>query len=206
MELQQSFIYHSNMLAMMIFSFSGVLAIQTKKNDLIGVIILGTITAIGGGTLRDILLDRQVFWLYDTNYLLIPIIGSIIIFYMPPFFRRIENIIDYLDGIGLALFVSSVSSSLSQEGYSPSVVITMGIITGVFGGMIRDIIMNREPIILGRTFYITPAFLGAASCAILQPRIGSTWAIVISFLLISILRSLAIKYRWYLPNFLVQKD
>lgn len=201
----EEYIYTIEIVAMCVYGFTGVLALKPEKNDLINVILLGLIASTGGGAVRDVLLDRQVFFIRDVNYLIAPIIPIIIVFYFYPKIKRINKLLAYLDGIGLALFVASATSSVLADGYSPIIAVTMGVITGVFGGMLRDVFINRKPMVMGRTFYITPAMIGAVLCVLLDGWIGDKLAVLVSFTVVFILRTASIKWDWYLPGFMLFK-
>lgn len=186
---------------MFVFGLTGVLAMKPKNTDLINVIFLGTVTAIGGGTTRDFILNKTAFWVVDPNQLIVPAIASITIFYFYPRVNKISKLLEYLDGMGLALFVSSTTSSVLTLGYAPLIAIVMGIITGVFGGLIRDVILNRKPLVMRATFYITPALIGAIAYVMVQPVIENGIATLLSFIVIFTLRFGAINRNWMLPSF-----
>ena len=197
------YIYIIEIVAMCVYGFTGVLALKPEKNDLINVVLLGLIASTGGGVVRDVLLDRTVFFIKDVNYLIAPVIPIVIVFYFYPLTKRFNNLFDYLDGLALALFVASSTSSVLNEGYGPIISITMGVITGVFGGILRDVVINRKPLVMGRTFYITPAFIGAVLCVIISKFFNDKLAVAISFSLIFSLRSASIYWNWYLPGFML---
>ena len=198
-----NYIYVIEIIAMCVYGFTGVLALKPEKNDLINVILLGLIASTGGGAVRDVLLDRTVFFVKDVNYLIAPIIPIVIVFYFYPLTKRFNRLLDYLDGIGLALFVASSTASVLSEGYGAMIAVVMGVITGVFGGIMRDVVINRKPLIMGRTFYITPAVIGAIICVLVSKLWNHQAAVAISFLVIAGLRSASIYRDWYLPGFML---
>ena len=201
--LSHDYIYTIEIIAMGVYGFTGVLALKPERNDLINVILLGLIAATGGGAVRDVLLGRPAFFIKDVNYLIAPIVPSMIVFYFYPLAKRIDKLLAYLDGIGLALFVASASSSVLNDGYDPIIAITMGVITGVFGGILRDIVINRKPIVMGHTFYITPAVIGAILCVLISKVWNDQMAVLISFIVILGLRTASIYWKWYLPGFML---
>lgn len=201
----EQFIYAIEIVAMCVYGFTGVLALKPEKNDVINVILLGLIASTGGGTLRDVLLDRPVFFIADINYLIAPIIPIVIVFYFYPRIKRFVKLLDYLDAVGLALFVSSATSSVLADGYEPIIAILMGVMTGVGGGMMRDIVINRKPMIMGHTFYITPALIGALLYVLCYHFLGDKLAILTSFSVVFVLRVISIRYNWYLPKFMLFK-
>ena len=199
------YIHTIEIIAMCVYGFTGVLALKPEKNDLINVILLGLIASTGGGVVRDVILDHTVFFIKDVNYLIAPIVPIIIVFYFYPIIKRINKILAYLDAFGLALFTASASASVLGDGYSPIIAIIMGVITGVFGGVLRDIVINRKPMIMGRTFYLTPAVIGASTCILASHIVNDKTAILISFVVTFSLRSAAIYKDWYLPGFMIFK-
>ncbi len=203
--LSHDYIYSIEIIAMCVYGFTGVLALKPEKNDLINVILLGLIASTGGGAIRDVLLDRPVFFIKDVNYLIAPIIPIVIVFYFYPVIKRVDKLLAYLDGFGLALFVASATSSVLGEGYDPVIAIVMGVITGVFGGILRDVVINRKPIVMGRTFYITPAVIGAILCVLFSKVWNDQIAVSISFLVVFGLRTASIYWKWYLPGFMLFK-
>lgn len=201
----EEYIYTIEIVAMCVYGFTGVLALKPEKNDLINVILLGLIASTGGGAVRDVLLDRPVFFIKDVNYLVAPIVPIIIVFYFYPRMQRFNKLLAYLDAIGLALFVASTTSSVLADGYRPIIAIIMGVITGVFGGIMRDTIINRKPMIMGRTFYITPAVIGAVIYVFFNRWMEDKLAVLISFIVVVTLRTASIKWDWYLPAFMLFK-
>jgi len=201
----EEYIYAIEIIAMCVYGFTGVLALKPEKNDLINVILLGLIASTGGGAVRDVLLDRPVFFITDVNYLVAPILPIIIVFYFYPRIKRIDKLLAYLDAIGLALFVASATSSVLADGYKPIIAIIMGVITAVFGGIMRDAVINRKPMIMGRTFYITPALIGAVLCVLCSRWVGDKIGVLISFILVLTLRTASIRWDWYLPGFMLFK-
>lgn len=199
--MDANYIYIFNLIAMFVFGLTGVLAMKPKNTDLINVIFLGTVTAIGGGTTRDFILNQPAFWVIDPNQLIVPAIASITIFYFYPRVSKIGHLLEYLDGMGLALFVSSTTSAVLANGYKPIIAVAMGVITGVFGGIIRDVLLNRKPIVMGATFYITPAIIGATFYVIIHAFMPNGYATLLAFSLILLLRFGAIRRNWMLPSF-----
>lgn len=201
----EEYIYTIEIIAMCVYGFTGVLALKPEKNDLMNVILLGLIASTGGGVVRDVILDRTVFFVKDANYLIAPIVPIITVFYFYPIIKRINKLMAYLDAFGLALFTASASSSVLADGYAPIIAVVMGVITGVFGGVLRDIVINRKPMIMGRTFYLTPTVIGAIICILASQIVNDKLAILISFITTFSLRSAAIYKDWYLPGFMLFK-
>lgn len=156
-------IYWFEMIGTAVFAISGALAASRKNMDIFGFAVLALMPAVGGGTLRDILIDRHpIFWISDTNYLYVAIAAAVATFFTAHIIRSRLRALIWMDAIGLALFAVSGSQIAINHGVSLPVATIMGMITGVTGGMIRDIICNEVPLILSREIYATAAFVAAA--------------------------------------------
>jgi len=189
------------------FAVSGALAASRKNMDIFGFCVLALMPAVGGGTIRDILIDRvPVFWISDNRYVAVAIIAALIVFftsYKPGSRRRI---LVWMDALGLALFAALGTEICLQHQTGPLVAIMLGVTTAVTGGMIRDIICNEIPLILSREIYATAAFV-AAVCYVLADKAGLSEqvALVIAVLAGFAIRALAITYNWSLPSFGMHK-
>ena len=197
--------YIFELLAMCISGISGVLALRPKKEDLINVMLLGTIAAVGGGTTRDILLSQEVFWVKDPNYFIFPSVFIVITFFYYPYFRKRYLLMEYVDAAALSLFVASTTVKVYGLGFSPTICVIMAVVTGVFGGIYRDVIVNRRPLVFGTNLYITPALLGAIFCVFMLQITSVTFSIYSSLILIIIFRMSSIKWSLKLPDFMFFK-
>ena len=159
----------TSFLGVAVFAVSGALAAGRKGFDVFGVVVISVVTALGGGTIRDLLLDRNpIFWIHDTRYLMVSsIAGLITVFYV----RRhhlSHKLLLYADGLGLALFTILGTRIAESTGVSPGVCILMGCTTGVAGGIIRDVLTNEVPLLLrDRELYATASIAGAGTYLIL---------------------------------------
>lgn len=147
-----------------VFAVSGALSAGRKSLDLLGVLVIAIVTAIGGGTLRDLLLDRHpLFWFTDLNYLLvIALAAGVTMIYVrlrPP--PRYSLLI--ADALGLAVFTVGGAQIAAEQELPGAIVILLGTITGVAGGMLRDVLSAEVPLILRRDLYATAAISGAAA-------------------------------------------
>ena len=171
------------------FAVSGAIAAYKKDLDIIGFIAVGTITGIGGGTMRDIILDRPVFWLNDPYLysLNICIAASIFTYIVSKFMSYHEKTLNWFDAVGLALF--AVQGYTFAYDFFPyqEVAIVMGVVTGCGGGFMRDICLNRQPFIFRGELYASAAIIGLCSMIVFSSAI-------IAFIIIFTLRALAIKY------------
>ena len=183
------------------FAVSGAVVGIRKKMDILGVVTLGIITAVGGGILRDIIIGVVPPTAFrDPIYALIAIATGIIAFL--PFIRKRINLDRFIwilaDSIGLGAFTMiGVSTGAATDNLFLQVF--LGVLTGVGGGVIRDICSGDIPMIFVRHFYACPCIIGAVACAVLN-RYDPDLAIVSGFAIILILRLLAAKFRWHLPK------
>ena len=151
-----------------VFAVSGALIAARHKMDIIGFIMIGTITGIGGGTIRDLLLGRTVWWTHDTLELILVTVAAMLTF----FFITNDNIRNkgmiYADAIGLSVF-AVVGCHIALAFGSPFfVAVVVGVITATGGGVLRDIITNNQPMIMSGQLYATAALLGSLSYASLR--------------------------------------
>ena len=202
------FVYILEMLGTAAFAVSGALAASRKNMDIFGFCVLALMPAVGGGTVRDIIIDRvPVFWISDNRYVAVAIIAALIVFftsYRPGSRRRI---LVWMDALGLALFAALGTEICLQQDTGPLVAVMLGVTTAVTGGMIRDVICNEIPLILSREIYATAAFVAAvcyviADSAGLSEQLGLAIAVAAGFTV----RALGIIYNWSLPSFGMHKN
>ncbi|MFZ6779988.1 trimeric intracellular cation channel family protein [Undibacterium sp. Ji83W] len=186
------------------FASSGFIEARRKRMDVVGVFTVAFITAFGGGTLRDLLLDRRpLFWVENQEYPILIFVMSIIAI---PFLRHLrnavtENAIVLADALGLGLF-SVTGASLAQEAQMPMFVcVMMGVITGIFGGVLRDIICNEIPLVFRRShLYATCAFAGCWAYLLLNwLQINEGVALGFGVGICFVLRMMAVRFDWKLP-------
>jgi uncharacterized membrane protein YeiH len=186
------------------FACSGFIEARRKQMDLVGVFTVAFITAFGGGTLRDLLLDRRpLFWVQHQEYTLLVFVLALLAI---PFLRHLrfavaEKAIIVADALGLGLF-SAIGTSLAAEAQMPVfVAVMMGVITGIFGGVLRDVICNEIPLVFRRgQLYATCSFAGCWVYLVLD-RLHATQAVAVitSIVVTSMLRLLAVRFDWKLP-------
>ena len=196
-------LYFLDIFGVIVFAFSGALMAGRYKLDPFGVIVLAAVTAIAGGTIRDVILATDVFWLTNPTYLYVITATALltILFIRRP--NRIpKRLLLIADAFGLALFaVLGTAKSLSL-GAAPPVAIVMGIITGVAGGMIRDVLCNVIPMILQKEIYAFAAMLGGSVFALLAYLgYSENSATVIAIIGALTLRLIAIYWQVSLPAF-----
>jgi uncharacterized membrane protein YeiH len=196
-------LYYLDLAGVAVFAASGVLAARDRDLDLLGVFVVAAMTAVGGGTLRDLLLNRHpIFWVTDTWYLVvIAAAAAITVAYVriwPPPRRSLL----VADALGLGLFALSGAQLAEAAQCPPLIVVLMGTMTGVTGGILRDVITARVPLILQRDIYATAAIGGITLYLALQafgaPR---ATAFIVGVIVVVLLRIMAIRWKLHLPVF-----
>lgn len=187
-------------LGIFVFGLSGGLMAVRQKFDLLGVIAIAFLPAIGGGTLRDLLLDQPVFWLTETYILWLPTLAGILAFIAPDRLCRIRSL-KWIDAAGLALFAVVGASKAMELGYDFGICVLMGTMTATAGGVIRDVVCNETPLLLRQDIYATAAILGAAVFFIastmgLDDLTSLTFGAAVCF----IVRALSLRFGWNLPS------
>ncbi|EKV32641.1 hypothetical protein C882_2720 [Caenispirillum salinarum AK4] len=192
-----------DVLGVCVFAISGALVAARKEMDPIGFIALGTVTGIGGGTLRDLVLGVQpVFWVSDSLYLIAPVVVSLAMFWGARLFHSRYAGLVWADALGMALFSVTGASKALTLGAPPSVAIAMGIMTAAFGGIIRDVLAGESPLVLHKEIYVTAAFAGAGTLVILHGLgVGQEVRALAAFALAFTVRALAIARGWSLPHY-----
>lgn len=181
-------------------AISGIRLAATKNFDWFGAYIVGLVTAIGGGTLRDLLLDIPVFWMQTWWYLAVTAIALATVIVFRNMLVSRDRLLLIFDSIGLAMFcVIGIQKSLAV-GYDMWVAAVMGVITGAFGGVLRDILINDEPLVFRKDIYATACLVGALVYWLIMLCGGSAPAQQISCgVTVILLRMLALKYSLSLP-------
>lgn len=183
------------------FAISGTLLGHDKDIGGFGIVVVGSVTALGGGTLRDVLLNQPVFWISEPNYLYATYSA---IFVAVMFIRYLPDVSSYymllVDAIGMAIFnIVGIEKALI-EGTTMVVAITMGMTTGIFGGLMRDVICREMPLVMREELYSTACFCGGITYATLfLLEVSYLWCIIGSFLVTVFLRLGAIHFGWR-PN------
>jgi uncharacterized membrane protein YeiH len=194
-------LHYLDLVGVAVFAASGVLAARDRDLDLLGVVVVAAMTAIGGGTVRDLLLDRHpIFWITDTTYLIVIVTAALVtaayIRVRPPPGATML----VADAFGLALFALSGAQVAETAGCPPLIVVMLGTMTGVTGGVLRDIVTAQVPLILRREIYATAAIAGVTVYLALQASgISRQPAFAAGMIMVVILRMLAIRYGLHLP-------
>ena len=195
------YLYLMDLVGVFAFAISGALTAGRRGMDLFGVLVISAVTAIGGGTLRDVLLDRPVFWLTDTTYLYVIAAAALCTLLYGHLHRPPEDALLVADAFGLSVFaVLGVRAGL-ESGVPPLVAVIMGAITGVVGGAVRDVLCGEAPLILRQEIYATAAIAGATTYVVLNAWMGQgSLTITVSIAVTLLLRLSAVWANLNLPT------
>ena len=195
-------LYLLDMVGVIACAIAGTLLAQHKGFDIAGCILVSMVNAIGGGTLRDMALDRHpLFWMTDLNYVIVITVTSLILQIFFHLYHKIDKALKFFDAIGLAAFsVIGFKVALAQD-VSPVIAVMMGVWTAIIGGLLRDIICNEIPLLLQREIYITASIAGSVTYLALD--YWGVDAVTNEFMMLFIIfavRMLALKFDWHLPS------
>jgi uncharacterized membrane protein YeiH len=190
-----------------VFAITGVLAAARQNMDVMSFVVIGVVTAIGGGTLRDVILDVQPFWLRQPAYLYATSAAAVATFFFERRFRSGYNALLYLDALATAVFTILATERTLHLGFEPGIAVLMGVITGIGGGVMRDLLTGQPTVLMRRELSMTPIIIGSAlyvvvrNNAALPPLHVALFAIAV----ITIVRFCAIRWRWAFPDWLTYR-
>lgn len=195
-----NWIYFVDLFGTAVFAISGVLTAMNKKFDLVGTLIIGFVTAIGGGTLRDILIGRfPVGWLEDRNYFFAILAGYLITYFFEQQIIKLRKSMFLFDTIGIGLFTILGIQIALEQGLSTESCLLMGVISACFGGVIRDVLTNEIPLIFRREIYATACLLGGIVYLLLvEFSTNENLNILVAIATVIIIRYFSIRYKWSL--------
>src|SRR5699024_1701041 len=201
-------LYWLDLFGVAVFAISGALAAGKKSLDLLGVIIIAVVTAVGGGTTRDLLLNRHpVFWMLDPTYLTVIIVAALFTIWYTRYKEPPQKALLLADALGLAVFTITGAQASQEVVTSDVIIVIMAAITGTVGGLIRDVLTNEIPMILQRDIYATAALAGATAYLLLQfTPLPSSINIIVAMLVVMTLRLAAIQWDWHLPQFKLEEE
>ena len=197
MDLQMGLDYAS----VFIFALTGALVASRKQLDIVGFIFIASVTAVGGGTLRDLVLGRTPIWIADQMFIGVAALAALLVFFLAHKIESRYNAILWLDAFALAVAVpAGVAVSLDMQ-MPWGVVLMMGIATGCFGGLMRDVICNEVPLVLqAGEPYVTCAFLGSlAALGAYALGLSAGWVMVTCGLVTLVTRAGALGFGWRIP-------
>lgn len=193
--------YTIDLLGTMVFAISGTMAANRQRINFVGAGFTGFVTAIGGGSLRDVFLNLRPVWVDDPNYILVILIGIILSMIGNKFLNNLARTLTFFDALGIGFFcIVGVQKSLMYESSGVAAVI-LGMFSGVMGGVTRDTLLNELPLIFRKEIYATACLAGSLLFVILQ-NVGVSNAINawVSAMLIVVIRLIAVRYQLTLPS------
>ena len=197
------FIYILDLFGTMAFAVTGAFKAIEHKADIVGIIILATITGVAGGTIRDIILGKTLpNSLVDPIYVIITIISAVVLFFLYSKLRQHWNIFLKFDALGLGIFtVIGATFAYNLVGMNFLVIVLSGMLTAIGGGILRDIFVNQTPIVFVKELYASASFIGAVLFYLTLLITNEIYAAtIIGMVITTVLRLVAMKYNWNLPR------
>lgn len=197
-----SLIYTLDLVGTTVFAISGFLVAGEKRFDIFGAAVVALVTAVGGGTLRDVLIgSTPVGWMQDLWYPGVIMIGIIVAWSLGSSIRKLQKTMFLFDTIGIGIFTILGMEKTLALGLHPIIAIMMGTVSAVFGGVVRDVLVNREPLVFREELYATACLAGGILYAILNIfQVPNDLLIIITVMFIVTLRGLAVRQGWNLPK------
>jgi uncharacterized membrane protein YeiH len=187
-------------LGIAVFAATGALAASRKQLDIVAFIFFAVVTATGGGTLRDVLLDVPVFWVRHPTYLLVALGVAVLVYFTAHLFESRFRVLLWADAIGLAAYAVVGAAKTLAAGASAADALALGVLTATFGGVIRDVLAGEPSVILRRELYITCAFAGALTFVAISAAGAPFWTgATLGFLVAFGVRAGALIWGWSLP-------
>ena len=189
-------------LGLAVFAISGALAAAEKRLDILGFVLFATITGVGGGTLRDLLLNTDIFWIVSPNYIWVCICAALLTWFFAGRFDSLRVPLLWVDALGMALFAVLGTQKALQFDVPTIVAVGMGMMTASFGSLIRDTLLKRTVVLLEPDIYVTAALLGAVCYVLLDAlKLGEDIALWVSVFAAFSLRAAAMMFSLRLPKY-----
>ena len=187
--------------SVLVFALTGALAASRAQLDIIGFSFLASLTAVGGGTLRDVLLDRNpVVWIERPSFIGLAVAAAVLVFFTAHLFESRLRVLTWLDALALSVAVPAGVGVALAAGQPWSVTLIMGIATGCFGGLMRDVVCNEVPLVLRQgELYVSAAFAGATATLLALPVLPSGVALLLCATVTFALRAGSLLFGWQLP-------
>ncbi len=191
-----------DILAAVVFAVSGALVASRKGLDIVGFMWLAVLTGVGGGTVRDLLLDVPVFWMVAPHHIIACLVTAVAVHFTAHLVESRYRLLLWFDALGLALVTVAGTAKGLDNGTGALVAVAMGVVTGTVGGIVRDLVGNEPSVILRREIYVTASGLGACSYVILAALalpevVAGSAGVAVTFAV----RGLAISFNWSMPAY-----
>ena len=196
------FIYVLDLFGTVAFAITGAFKAIEKKFDIIGILVLATITGVAGGTIRDVILGRVPNSIVDPTYVIVTIASGITIFFLYSRLKKHWNLFLKFDAIGLGVFtIIGATFAYNIFGLNFLAILLAGVLTAAGGGILRDIFVNQVPIVFVKEFYLSASFIGIVIFSVILYFTNELYyATIAGIALTSTLRLIAMKYNWNLPK------
>ena len=190
-----------------VFAITGVLAAARQNMDVMSFIVIGVVTAIGGGTMRDLILGLRPFWLGQPAYLYVTSAAAVATFFFERRFRAGYNALLYLDALATAVFTIIATERTLHLGFEPGIAVLMGVITGIGGGILRDLLTSQPTILMRRELYMTPIIIGGALYCVTRKNaeLAPLYVSLLAIVVITLVRLGAIRWQWAFPDWLTYR-
>ncbi|WP_232828870.1 trimeric intracellular cation channel family protein [Kribbella monticola] len=190
-----------DLVGIFVFGITGALVGVRKQLDVFGIQVLAVVTGLGGGFLRDVLIGATPpAALVDWRYLVVPVVAGLLTFFLHPGIGRLERLVNVFDAAGLALFCVTGARKALEVGLSPLSAALLGMISGIGGGVIRDVLSGRVPVVLRSEIYAIPAFLGAGIVVVADAAgYQATWVTFAGAVVCFLIRLVAVRRGWNAP-------
>ena len=184
-----------------VFALTGALVASRAQLDIVGFAFVASLTAVGGGTLRDVLLDRNpIFWVAQPAFIAVAVAAAILVFFTAHLFESRLRVLTWLDALALSVAVPAGVGVALATGQHWAIILLMGGATGCFGGLMRDVVCNEVPLVLKQgELYVTAAFAGAGAALVASAILPSGAALIACAGVTFILRSGSLVFGWRLP-------
>ncbi|QDY68181.1 trimeric intracellular cation channel family protein [Qingshengfaniella alkalisoli] len=188
--------------AVLVFAVSGALVASRAQLDIVGFVFIACLTAVGGGTVRDVLLNRHpVFWLDAPSYMFVATLASIIVFFSAHLLEHRYQVLLWIDALALSVAVSAGIAAAQSMDEPTYIVLLMGVITGCMGGLMRDVVCNEVPLALKTgEIYVTAALAGAIASVVMAELHPSPWLPLVACTVVCfLLRGGSLAFGWRIP-------
>ena len=195
-------VHSFDIVAAVVFAVSGALVASRQRLDVMAFMWFAVITGVGGGTVRDLILNVPVFWVQNPIHVAACLLTAVVMHFVAPLVESRYRTLLWFDAFGLALVTVAGTVKASDVGSPALVAVAMGAVTGVVGGILRDTLGHVPSVLLGREIYVTSSVLGACAYVGLDGlSVGRPVAMIAGFLVTFGVRSMAITFGWSLPVF-----